>query len=267
MKFFHKKNQGFSILEVIIVLVLMGILSLAGGRSADSMDQARRFRQTLDAMERIRFKLSGNPSVLQNGHRVDYGYLRVSSLLPFNVLTLIDLPSSHPDITTQDYWGNAYTINSPYGNGTNITMTSLGANGAAGGSGFDTDLAFQINVQDHYDSDTRVYLTDRNGTALTNAHISAIQGSYSVDGGITADFTYQNAGYWSKNGGEPGIPGPMRIQVDVDAAYDTELGGPDMTVKASPRFMTWAYVYPNNSFARNKSNIFEVRLPGRLTAP
>ena len=255
IKRFHT-IQGISLLELALVIMLIGVIAGVGGRAIQSINDADRFQYTVHAMETIRAKLVGNPRLIQSGHRCDFGYIGRNGAFPANLGVLRSeycWITPEPTINTTDGWGRAYAYNGPSGSGGNITLLSKGSTGNSGGTGFDTDLEIQIDVNNQTQNAVRVFCVDRYGALLTDGLIQRV----ALSDGVTAtDLTYEAAKTsWSGSGF---VVGPCYIQVHVQAAYDAELSG-----NQSP-ITTMGVIYPKEMYSANTINEYEVRLPGSV---
>ena len=131
MKKRKKKEMGFSLIELLIVMVIMGLLAaLVGprmfGKVGKSKQNAARAQMALleTALDTYRLDVGKYPSDLQSlrtsdGEKWDGPYL----------------PKSVP----KDPWGNPYVYKRT-DNG-EVEMISLGANGTEGGEGEDKDIS------------------------------------------------------------------------------------------------------------------------------
>ncbi|EJC62220.1 type II secretion system major pseudopilin GspG [Alcaligenes ammonioxydans] len=132
-----RAQQGFSLIEVMVVVVIMGIMAaLVVPSLMDRPDQARAVaaRQDIAALTQA-LKL----------YRLDNG--RYPSTAQ-GLAALHQRPSQPPeprnwrsymDRLPNDPWGNPYQYLQPGVNG-EIDVFSLGADGQAGGSGSDADI-------------------------------------------------------------------------------------------------------------------------------
>lgn len=163
---FNNTNSGFTLIELILIIAVLGILSVMGiGVLGDSVDEER-FAATILEMKQIRNSLLGNAQAINLGVRTQFGYLGDVGDLPTEaqgLAAILSIPTgvsafainstasysmgwngpylvlSNPgmDITT-DAFGNAYIYVNDGVNPTSIT--SRGADGAAGGTGLDQDI-------------------------------------------------------------------------------------------------------------------------------
>ena len=131
MRKHKKKEMGFSLIELLIVMVIMGLLAaLVGprmfGKVGKSKQNAARSQMALleTALDTYRLDVGKYPSDLQalrtsDGEKWDGPYL--------------------PKAVPKDPWGNPYVYKRT-DNG-EIEMISLGANGTEGGEGEDKDIS------------------------------------------------------------------------------------------------------------------------------
>ena len=153
-----------------MVIAVIGVISVLSLVPIGSTIEETRFQDTLSEMQAIRNAMLGDPTVKENGARTSYGYLGDLGALPTSgqgVSALATNPG-HPtwalDQTvrfgrgwngpylssgqpgtdfTRDSWGNTY-IYSP--TASPPTLVSRGADNAAGGTGFNSDITVELPV-------------------------------------------------------------------------------------------------------------------------
>ena len=131
MKIHKKKEMGFSLIELLIVMVIMGLLAaLVGprmfGKVGKSKQNAARSQMALleTALDTYRLDVGKYPSDLQSlrtsdGEKWDGPYL--------------------PKAVPKDPWGHPYVYKRA-DNG-EVEIISLGADGTEGGEGEDKDIS------------------------------------------------------------------------------------------------------------------------------
>lgn len=153
-----EKESGFTLIEVILVVLLIGILAgLAANLLTNTLDQAR-FDESQKKMTVLSNAMVGNPELMTNGVRSDFGFVGDIGRLPTALTELVTqgaLPAwnaatgvgwhgpyvpgdfaQNPDGYRTDGWGTLFTYASATG-----VVTSLGSDGAAGGTGYAADFS------------------------------------------------------------------------------------------------------------------------------
>jgi len=140
-KHFHARNAGFTLIEIMVVMVILGLLvAVVAPNIMGRGDQAKvtvaetQMKNISSALDLYRLDNSHYPSTQQG------------------LQALVSKPSGSPEprnwnpdgylkAVPEDPWGNPFEYYSP-GEGTPYDLISLGSDGAAGGE----DDAADINV-------------------------------------------------------------------------------------------------------------------------
>lgn len=132
------REQGFSLIEMTIVIVVIGILAGVAMQSMKAMVEDTRQVKTEREMEMLAKAIVGDPALVSNGERSDFGYVGNIGSFPPNLEALISNPGSYttwdgpyvPSGFSQDTlglktdeWGQLYT----YTGGLTITSTGSGS--------------------------------------------------------------------------------------------------------------------------------------------
>lgn len=161
-------QAGFTLMELVMVIAILGVLTVMSiVPITNSIDESR-FRETIDRLRVIRNAMIGDPDLTENNVRTSFGYLGDVGRIPTAVqginalVTNPALPAwslsaairvgagwNGPYLSsaqagtnfTLDGWNRAITYN-PAANPP--TLVSLGADGAAGGTGFNSDITVDI---------------------------------------------------------------------------------------------------------------------------
>ena len=86
-------GTGFSLLELLVVVSLLGMLALATTVMVDNTDDQQRFELTRTRLQQIRTAIIGDPSRTFNGEPVLSGFAMDMGRLPANINELVELPA------------------------------------------------------------------------------------------------------------------------------------------------------------------------------
>lgn len=137
-----RRNAGFTLLEMLVVLVIIGLIaSLVGPRLFSRVDTSKvqvaetQVRMLRGAIETYRLEVGKLPGV-EEGLDVLYNppadeRLRTRWKGPY-----LDEPAP------MDPWGNPYQYAIPGANGMPFALYSFGADGVRGGEGNDADVGY-----------------------------------------------------------------------------------------------------------------------------
>ncbi len=135
-------NAGFTLIEVMVVIIILGLLAaivmprLVGQTDKARYEQAKiQMRILEDALKRYKLENGRFPTT---GQGLQALVQKPSSPpIPRNWPTggYLDKPEVPPDP-----WGNEFIYVSPGQNGPDYDMVSLGADGIEGGEGYDQDV-------------------------------------------------------------------------------------------------------------------------------
>ena len=133
-----KNNQGFSLIELTIAIIIIGVLvGLVLQSMTSVVGDARRIK-TERELEQLAIAIVGDANLTQGGGRTDFGYVGDIGSFPPNLNALYNNPGGHstwdgpyiPSGFTQDStglktdeWGAAYN----YSGGVTITSTGSGS--------------------------------------------------------------------------------------------------------------------------------------------
>lgn len=200
------KNDGFTLIELIIVIIIMGILALAGIRAVSKSGENAKYQSTLRELESLKIAVVGDERIIEGGKRVSFGYIGDVGQLPPTLQDLVSNVSSKPNWkgpymaqnftdNPNDYlydgWNSAYTYST--------ATTSITSSG--GGTPFAINLVKTQNPDDLEKLAITGTVSDRNGNVplpsdVVNIHIviTLANGTSlpSVNPGTDGMYTVQN---------------------------------------------------------------------------
>lgn len=129
-----RRSRGFSLIEILIVVALIGLIMAFVGRSIFGGQDKAKFNLAKSQVEMVNGKLSV--------YQLDVG--GVPNSLDQLVSNVENAPNwLGPYLQTKDLkdpWGNALILQKPGANGGAYSIVSHGADGAAGGEGTNQDI-------------------------------------------------------------------------------------------------------------------------------
>jgi len=95
MKLQLRINKGFTLIELILVIVIMGVLSTIAMKALSSSVDQKRFEATVSEMEDIARAISGDERLVSSGFRKNFGYIGDIGSLPANLDALVSNPGGY----------------------------------------------------------------------------------------------------------------------------------------------------------------------------
>lgn len=118
------RSKGYTLIEMILVIVIIGILASVAVQSLSKTENSRRLDETIAEMEEIARAIVGDERLISDGVRTDFGFVGDIGSLPSNLDDLVANPGGYatwkgPYIqnrfneNSEDYrrdaWDNLYT--------------------------------------------------------------------------------------------------------------------------------------------------------------
>jgi len=95
-------RQGFTLMELLVVLLIIGILSTVALRTIDATRDRGLFDETTTEMNKLVQAMVGNPDLTSDGRRVDFGFYGDMERLPDSLAELVK------NTTGSIYWHGPY---------------------------------------------------------------------------------------------------------------------------------------------------------------
>ncbi|MCP4581916.1 MAG: prepilin-type N-terminal cleavage/methylation domain-containing protein [candidate division Zixibacteria bacterium] len=192
------KNSGFTLIEVVLVIVIIGILSTVAIKSLTVTVKQKRFDATAEEMDHISKAIVGDERLVGDGIRSDFGYVGDVGALPSSLDDLVTNPggystwngpyisssfSENTDDYKRDGWNELYTYTggvslSSSGGGT--TVTKQFANSAANlTSNTVTGIVrdFDLSIPGDSSSNVTVTISYPDGSGSTTSSSTSPNGS------------------------------------------------------------------------------------------
>ena len=168
-------SKGFTFAEILIVVAIMGIVTSVAIKNMGKSDDRANYEESLSELQELSKAIIGDANARSNGERTSFGFIGDIGGLPSTLDELVSrglLSASKLDTSKQlaygwkgpyiespfssgssdfktDGWGNAYiyaTVEYVLSPGDTVVakISSLGADGAVGGTGYDSDIFIEI---------------------------------------------------------------------------------------------------------------------------
>lgn len=200
-----KTQRGFTFIEVVVVIIILGILLTVATSNIDSALEVSRHQEAEKELTALSHAIAGNPELISAGMRSDFGYVGDVGALPGSLTDLVTAPGGYatwsgPYIrddfveNTSDYvtdpWGAAYSYTG------SVTIQSIGSGATVTAQVANSATALLSNT-------VRGTTLDRNGAAPGDS-ASSVQVSLTYPDGAgsttTTTVNPNRSGAFSFNG-------------------------------------------------------------------
>ena len=205
MNYWLQREQGFSLIELTIVIVVIGIMVAVAMQSMTALVQDSRQVKTEREMEMLANAIVGDPSAMNGSLRSDFGYVGDVGAFPPNLQALYQNPGGYatwdgpyiPPGFTQDSIGfKTDEWGALYGYSGGITITSTGSGSTITKKIADATSDYLLNtfngtIKDANDSlpgsvyddsvDVKVTIPDGSGSTVTKTYRPDSTGVFTLD--------------------------------------------------------------------------------------
>lgn len=134
-----RSEKGMTLIELVMVIIIIGIIAGVAMKSMESSIETGRLEATRSEMQALADAIVGNPELMSNGSRIDFGYVGDVGSLPPDLDALMSAPSGYatwngPYISnnfveaTDDFKKDGWGVSYAYTGGLTITSTGSGSN-------------------------------------------------------------------------------------------------------------------------------------------
>jgi prepilin-type N-terminal cleavage/methylation domain-containing protein len=88
-------EKGFTLIELVIVIIIAGILATVAVRKMTASIDAAKYEQTKKELDQLAYAVAGNPDLYAKGARTDFGYVGDIGALPPNLDALVQNPGGY----------------------------------------------------------------------------------------------------------------------------------------------------------------------------
>ncbi len=190
MQVAQNDKNGFTLIETIIVMLIIGIVAAVAMRKMNETVESAQFEQTKKEMNQIAMAIVGNPEVYSRGARTDFGYVGDVGAFPRDLDDLVTNPGYatwdgpyvkggfDANAFKRDGWGTDYTYSDTLiqstGSGTDIdkkiTTSSAALSNAVAGYVVDANRQMASGVFKDSVLVSLIYPDGSGGTAVTTVN-------------------------------------------------------------------------------------------------
>lgn len=206
LKFRKNSNSGYSLIEMVVVILIIGILAAIVMKSLGKATEVSRTEETKKEMELLSYAIAGNPDLISNGGRSDFGYIGDVGAFPPNWDALVTNPGGYTS------WDGPY-IKDEFASGAGDTEFKLDAWGqqysspasvsfSSIGGGFIITRNIANSTENLFANSVYAVITDLNNSSPGAIYSDSVRFLITVPNG---------SGSYTVKSGTPGSDGFCRI--------------------------------------------------------
>ncbi|MFQ5498939.1 MAG: type II secretion system protein [Candidatus Zixiibacteriota bacterium] len=198
-----RTQQGFTLVELVIIIVILGVIASFAARTMNQSIDTAKYEHTKTELDQLALAIVGNSDLYARGARSDFGYVGDVGSLPPNLDALTANPGGYstwngPYIETgaaaddfkRDAWGTLYTYTDTLlrstGSGSNIDKTFANSSAdllANSLSGYVVDAGGEVPGSVRKDSlSIAIIYPDGSGSTTTVTTTPNAHGNFSFSG-------------------------------------------------------------------------------------
>lgn len=173
MSRFHLNESGFTLIELAMVIVIVGILAAVAVQKLSVTVTTARQEQTKKQLDELAYAIAGNPNVYGDGSRSSFGYIGDVGAFPPNLDALAQDPGGYAT------WKGPYITASSGGrdfrrDAWNVSYVYLDTLLRSSGSGANIDKLISSSRTELLSNTVAGYFIDAGGMAPGSSHAESI---------------------------------------------------------------------------------------------
>lgn len=173
--------RGFTLLEMLLVVFLMGMLALATTAMVDNADEQQRFETTRSRLQQIRTAIIGDSSRTLNGEPMISGFVADMGRLPADIEELVELPSAGMKWKARDIIHSGVVVGQLYGGWRGPYLDVMPSSGISAVRAFPDGWGYPVKAG---------HESNFGWNVISGVNALSIQ-SYGSDGGVGGTSVYE----------------------------------------------------------------------------
>ena len=238
-----KTNSGFSLFEMVVVIIVLSILVTIAYRSMQPGIEIAKTEETKQELDQIAFAIAGNPDLVSGSNRIDYGYVGDNGTLPNSLNDLV----TNPGLATwrgpyikDDFYSSSGAAESEY------LTDGWGASYAYAGSVTITSNGGGSSITKEIAPSTQALLVNSFSCSISDLQFCPPGEDYKDS--ITINITYPNgAGGYTTDSKNPHANGFVQFDSLPIGLHDISV----VDISTSDTLLSKINLYPKSSIHRD----------------